>query len=163
MATTAHRDTLHDTEDFVVESADGPIGRVEEIWLGPADKPQALAVRMKDGSHALLLDREVLTVDREHRWVVVRSGPELLELGSPRLDGNRDGKLTASWATTGTVVRPELPKRRPTLRLVKPHPSVAERPLWQVIAILYSAVTLVVLLVLGLVFLISWLAGGAPY
>lgn len=162
MATTTHRDTLRNTEDFVVESADGPIGRVEEIWLGPADKPQALAVRMKDGSHALLLDQEVVTVDREHRWVVVRSSPELLELGAPRLEGNRDGKLTASWATTGTVVRPEFPSRLPTLRLVQPHRSV-ERPLWQVIAILYSGVTLVVLFVLGLVFLISWLAGGAPY
>src|SRR2546428_8109428 len=105
MATAVVTRVLGDTEDFVVESADGPIGRVEEIWLGPTDEPQALAVRMKAGNHALLLDQDVLAVDREHRWVVVRPNPELLELAAPRLDRSRDGKLAASWATTGAVDR----------------------------------------------------------
>jgi hypothetical protein len=74
-----------------------------------------------------------------------------------------DGSLAASWATTGAVVHPEPPRRRSALRLVLPHSAVAERPLWQLIAILYTGVSLVVLFVISLVFLVSWLVGGAPY
>ncbi len=80
MTTLVHTTDLHDTEGFDLESADGAIGRVEEIWLGPGEEPQALAIRMTDGSRALLLDEEVVAVDREHHWVVVGPHPELLEL-----------------------------------------------------------------------------------
>jgi heme/copper-type cytochrome/quinol oxidase subunit 2 len=95
--------------------------------------------------------------------VVVRPNPELLELAAPRLDRSRGGKLAASSATTGVIVHPEPPQRLSALRLVRPHPAVAERPLWQLIAITYTGVSLVVLLVIALVFLVSWLAAGAPY
>jgi hypothetical protein len=35
MTTLVHTADLRDTEGFDLESADGAIGRVEEIWLGP--------------------------------------------------------------------------------------------------------------------------------
>jgi hypothetical protein len=165
MATVVDRHELHDTLDFVVESAEGDLGRVEEVWLGPADEPQALAVRLRDGSRALLLAQDVIAVDREHRWVVVDPSPELLELDAPRLDGDGSGRLAASWTTTGAVVHPEPPQPLAGLhrRLSRHVPRAAERPLWQLIAILYTSLTVIVLAVVGLVFLVSWLAGGAPY
>jgi hypothetical protein len=162
MATAARE--LRGTEEYAVETPAGSIGRVEEIWLGPAGDPQALAVRTTDGGHALLLDEDVRTVDREHRWGVVDEHPALLELGAPRLV-SRDGRVTARWATTGAVVRPEPPVRlgglRDALRLHSLH--VVDRPFWQLIAILYGAVMSIVLFGVGLVFLVTWLATGSPY
>jgi hypothetical protein len=78
MTTLVHSTDLHDTEGFDLESGDGAIGQVEEIWLGPGEEPRALAVRMTDGSRALLFDEEVVAVDRKHQWVVVGPHPELL-------------------------------------------------------------------------------------
>jgi hypothetical protein len=163
MVTVVDPRGLRDTVDYAVESADGAIGRVEEIWLGPGDEPEALAVRTKDGARALLLDEDVVAVDREHRWVVVAPHPELLELDAPRLDGSDGGKLAASWATTGAVVRIEPTRSLPDLRLALPRPAIAERPLWQLVAILYASITFVVVGVIALVFFVSWLVGGAPY
>jgi hypothetical protein len=163
MATALYTHVLHDTEDFMVESAEGPVGRVEELWLGPTGQPQALAVRMRDGRRALLLDEDVRAVDRERRWVVVRPEVDLLELDVPRIQRGKDGRPAASWATTGAVVHPDPPRRLPRLRLVVPHPAVAKRPFWQQIAILYAALTAIVCVGIGLVFLISWAVGGAPY
>jgi hypothetical protein len=162
MATVAGE--LRDTEDYAVETPVGAIGRVEEVWLGPGGDPQALAVRTSDGSHALLLDEDVVTVDRAHRWVVVDEHPALLELGRPQLVA-RDGRVSAQWETTGAVVYPEPAVRLGALRAaLQPHaPDQAGRPLWQLVAILYSAVTLIVVAVIGLVFLVSWIVSGAPY
>jgi hypothetical protein len=36
--------TLGETEGYTVESADGSIGWVEEVWLGERRTPQALAI-----------------------------------------------------------------------------------------------------------------------
>jgi hypothetical protein len=164
MATVVGAHRLRDTVGFDVQSPDGSLGTVEEVWLGPADEPAALAVCTRDGTRALLLDEEVAAVDRDHRWVVVGLRPDLLELDAPRLNGSPDGRLAASWTTTGAVVHPEPARRLPDLHRVVPHaPNVGERPLWQLVAILYSALTLIVLAVVGLVLLVSWLVGGAPY
>ncbi len=152
---------LHDALDFVVESADGAVGRVEEIWLGAGEEPQAVAVRMKDGSRALLLEEDVLAVDRERRWVVARPGADLLELELPRLasrDG--DGHLAASWSTTGTVLHPH---ERAPVPMGRRSRLTTDRPLWQVVAILYTAVGFVVVLVVALVFVIARLVVGSAY
>jgi hypothetical protein len=163
MATLVHTTDLRGTEDFVVESADGEIGRVEELWLGADEEPQALAVCMTDGSRALLLAEDVAAVDREHRWVVVGLHPELLELDAPRLEST-GGRPTASWATTGTVVHPEPPSRPGVLQAFRRRvPNMDERPLWQLVATLYAAVALIVVFVIALVFVVSWIAGGHPY
>jgi hypothetical protein len=154
---------LLDTEAYAVESPEGEIAEVEEVWLDPSDEPVALAVRTRDGAHALLLEEDVVAVDREHRWVVVDSRPELLELAPPRLDGSRHGHLSASWTTTGEIVRPEPPRRLAGLHAPVPHTDVGAKPLWKQVAVLYGSVAVIVCAVLGLVFLISWLAGGSPY
>jgi hypothetical protein len=155
---------LRDTEDYEVETPDGSIGRVEEIWLGPAGDPEALAVRTTDGVHALLLDEDVVTVDREHRWVVVGEHPELLELAAPQVV-SRDGRVAAQWTTTGAVVHPEPSARLAGLRAAghRNTAGVGARPLWQQIAILYGAVTFIVLAGVALVFLVAWAVAGSPY
>ena len=162
MATVAAE--LRDTEDYAVETPAGAIGRVEEVWLGAEGYPQAVAVRTSDGAHALLLDEDVVTVDREHRWVVVDEHPTLLELAPPQLV-SRDGRVAAQWTTTGSVVHPEPAVRLAGFRafLQRHAPHLASRPLWQLITILYGALTLIVLIGVALVFLIAWFAAGAPY
>src|SRR5204863_2428313 len=98
-----------------------------------------------------LRDADVVVVDREHRWVVVAEHPAM-----PELDG---------WTTTGEIVHPEPVDRlagvRAALRRHAPH--LADRPLWQLVAILYAAVTFIVVGGVGLVFLIAWVATGSPY
>ncbi len=163
MATLVHTTDLRRTEGFAVESADGEIGRVEEVWLGADEDPKALAVCLTDGSRALLLAENVAAVDREHRWVVVGLHPELLELDAPRFTAD-GGRPAASWATTGTVVHPEPPAKPGVLQAFRRRaPNMDERPLWQLVAILYTAVALIVVFVIALVFVVSWIAGGHPY
>ena len=163
MTTLVHTTDLHDTEGFDLESVDGAIGRVEEIWLGPGEEPQALAIRMTDGSGALLFDEDVVAVDREHHWVVVGPHPELLELDAPRL-GSTGGRPVAFWATTGAVIHPEPPSTPGVLQAFRRRvPNMDERPLWQVVAALYAAVALIVVFVVALVFVVSWIAVGHPY
>jgi hypothetical protein len=120
MAAIVQTRTFSETEDFAVESPDGMIGRVEEIWLGPAGEPRALALRTRDGRRALLLDEDVLAVDRERHRVVVGRPPELMELDAPRLDSTRSGGLAATWSTTGEVVRPAPRPPLPRLRIALP-------------------------------------------
>jgi hypothetical protein len=132
---------LRETEDYAVETPVGPIGRVEEVRAG------ALAVRTADGTRALLRAEDVLAVDREHHWVVVGEDPALVELA------------------TGAIVHAEPIDRlagvRAALRRHVPH--LADLPLWQLVAVLYGALTLIVLAGIGLVFLIAWLTTGSPY
>jgi hypothetical protein len=141
---------LRNADGYVVESPHGDVGEVEEVWLDP-DGPCALAVRVKDGRRALLLDRDVVAVDPEHRWVVVPEEAQLLELDAPRLrtDG---GTPAASWSTTGNRVA-IAPDEPPAERAAEP--AIArERPLWQMIAILYAALLVIVVFVIALVFTI---------
>jgi hypothetical protein len=161
MATLTTIRELHDTLDFVVESPDGAVGRVEEVWLGPEGEPQAVAVRTTDGNRALLLEEDVLAVDRERHWVVARAGADLLELEAPRLASrDAEGHLAASWSTTGTVLHPHEPTPVPAASRSR---QTTDRPLWQVIAILYGWVGFVVALVIALVFVISALVAGSAY
>jgi hypothetical protein len=143
---------------------------VEEVWIGEGDEPQALAVRTVDGRHALVLAEEVDAVLADEHQVVVQE-PTLLELEPPRLDGNRgDGgrvRLSASWATTGEV----LPLPEP-VRLHLPFlngradPGAAitpEKPLWQMVAILYGAIALIAAVLMALAFLVPLLVVGHAY
>ena len=156
-AERAHAE-LRDTDGYVIESPNGDVGLVEEVWLN-GEGPCALAVRLEDGRRALLLDRDVLTIDREHHWVVVPEDTRLLELDMPRLAA-LDGELAALWATTGEVVTtapPPRPRaRRRVLRRAAPA-VVVERPLWQVVAILYAALLVIVAFVIALAFTVALL------
>lgn len=159
---TVERHTLIDCDGFCVESADGPIGWVEENWLGPDDEPAALALRLLDGRRGLLLfdDIESVTVERED--VRIRDGARVLELGAPHLV--RDG--TASWETTGAVVEPSpaaglLPQ---TLLELRPWRLRADRRgEFRPLAILLSAIALLIGLEIGLAFLIAYLVTGRAY
>jgi hypothetical protein len=151
-----HLTALRDAHGYVVESPYGDVGEVEEVWLD-RDGPCALAVRVKDGRRALLLDRDVVAVDGEHHWVVVPEDAHLLELDPPRLTA--DGAVpTASWSTTGNEVAiapPEPATGRATLHAER---MTAERPLWQMVAILYLALLMIVAFVIALVFTVAALA-----
>src|SRR5919197_4871381 len=159
---------LRASDGFRVESPRGCLGVVEEVWIGEAGEPQALAMRTVDGHHALLLAEEVEAVLPEEEQVVVEE-PRLLELEPPRLDGSHgDGhvaRLSASWATTGEL----LPLPEPGARLRLPFVSridtaepdlFVERPLWQTVAILYGSITLIAVIVVALAFLVPLLVVG---
>jgi hypothetical protein len=132
---------LRHTEDYAVETPAGRVGRVEEV------RPDGLAVLTTAGTHALLRDRDVITVDRERRWVIVEEHPGLVEL------------------STGGMVFPEPVDRLAGVRnfLHRHAVHVVDRPLWQLVVILYGAVSLIVIFGVALVFLIAWVATGSPY
>jgi hypothetical protein len=164
---------LRDTDGFVVESPNGEVGWVEELWLGEGDEPRALAVQTVDGRHALLRADDVEAVEREQHWVVVRDGQELLELGLPRITTS-NGRIVAVWETTGAVLRapsepswhlPHGPHHEP-----HPHPGLAAAgrrirrwPAWVSIAILYSSLLLIGAALIAVAFLVSWLVTGSAY
>lgn len=153
---------LRDTDGFLVESPQGDLGWVEEVWLAESGEAKALAVRTADGRHALLLDDDVVAVDRERRWVVVPESPRLLELGPPRLAGGEDGGLAASWATTGAslevVTRPHRLWHVP-YRPAEPKPPSTrrrpEQPVWQGIALLLVTIAFLVAVTTALAFVIA--------
>ena len=168
MAATAG---LRASDGFRVESPRGRLGVVEEVWVGDGGEPEALAVRTVDGRHGLVLVEDVDAVLVDEEQVVVEE-PTLLELEQPHVDGRGNGgspRLTASWATTGEV----LPLPEPGARLHLPFtntrmdaaaPQVfVERPLWQMVAILYGAITLIALVLVALAFLIPLLVVGHAY
>jgi hypothetical protein len=162
---------LRASDGFRVESPRGRLGVVEEVWIGEAGEAQALAVRTVDGHHALVLAEEVEAVLPDEEQVVVEE-PRLLELEPPRLDGQRgDGgvpRLSASWTTTGDVLPLPEPGARLRLPFASPRadaaaPDVLERPLWQMVAILYGSIALIALIVVALAFLVPLLVVGHAY
>jgi hypothetical protein len=164
-------DHLFGCDGFRVESREGLLGWVEEAWLGPSGAPVALAIRTIDGRRGLLVGEEIETVVLEHELVVMRRGGRLLELDVPHAEiASVDGTpvVSASWQTTGEVLeppRPPGPIRRALLalrpwRLAPPPRPDAERPLWQMVAVLYTSLALIVAFVIGLSFLVARLVTG---
>jgi hypothetical protein len=159
---------LRASDGFRVETPRGPLGVVEDVWLGEQGEAQALAVRTVDGRHALLLREDVEAVlTEEHQIVVDR--PRLLELAAPQMErAETDGgsRLAASWATTGDLLPLPAP---PPLRLpFRSQPSAAEgerpeTPLWKMVAVLWSGIAFLAASVIGLVFLIAVLTAGHAY
>lgn len=172
MATASEQ--LRSADGFLVESSEGDVGRVEEVWLDDEGEPRALALQTTDGRHALLRAEDVLAVDREQHWVVVRPGQELLELEAPRMRAS-DGGVAATWRTTGTVVpAPSRPRWRWPLHVPHwtshPHPKVAavgrrlsRLPPWAAIAVLYGSLALIVGFVITLAFVVARLLTGTAY
>ena len=154
-----------------VESPEGLLGWVEETWLGPSREPTALAIRTIDGRRGLLAAEGIETVVLERELVVMRRGGRLLELDVPHVEtASVEGVpvVSALWQTTGEVLEPPLPPgpmRRALLafrpwRLAPPPRPEAERPLWQLVAVLYMSLALIVTLVIGLAFLVARLVTG---
>lgn len=146
-----HLSTLRNADGWVVESPYGDVGEVEEVWVD-GDGPCALAVRVKDGRRALLLDCDVVALDPEHRWVVVPEEAHLLELDAPRL--RTDGAPAASWTTTGNEVA--ITPAGPSVGRAKERVAAHERPLWEQLAILYAGLFVIVVFVIALVFAVAW-------
>jgi hypothetical protein len=149
---------------------------VEEIWLGAAGEPRALAVRTIDGRRGLLPADNVAAVVPEHEWVVVPAQARLLELEVPRVDaGKTDGRVTASWTTTGSPLSPpprpgavgraarRFGLRRSARGLAAGTEADLEPPLWQTVVVLYSCVALIVAFVITLAFVIAHLVTGQAY
>jgi hypothetical protein len=170
----AAQEQLFGCDGFRVESPEGLLGWVEETWIGPSREPTALAVRTLDGRRGLLVAEDVERVNRDHDLVVMDGNGRLLELDVPRVvtaasDGNRI--VQASWETTGETLEPPDPPgvlQRALLvirpwRLAPPPQPGADRPLWQQIAVLYTVLAVIVLVVIGLAFLIARLAAGVAY
>ena len=169
MATAVRHDLLG-CDGFRLESGDGLIGWVEESWLGQAREPAALAIRTLDGRRGLLLAEDVRAVAPERERVFMREKGRLRELDVPRVRPVGES-LAASWSTTGQTLEPPPPPgpmQRALLsvrpwRLAAPPTPLAERPLWQIVAVLYTCLALIVGLVIGLSFLAARLFAGSPY
>ncbi len=167
---TVVRHELAGCEGFRLESERGLAGWVEETWLGAADEPVALAIRLIDGRDGLLLAEDVGMVVREHELLTMCADARLLELELPRVLTSTNG-LSASWRTTGEalelpdppgVVERALLAIRPW-RLAPPPRPEAGRPLWMTLVLLYTSLALIACLLIGLDFLISWLVAGSAY
>lgn len=158
---TVRQARLRGCDGFRVETPEGLLGWVEEAWLGPAAEPAALAIRTLDGRRALLLAEDVEAVLEDEETVLLRGEPKLLELEAPRIDGT--SPVSASWSTTGAVLEPPRPPgvlrrlalaRRPW-RLAPPPGPWVERPLWQLMALLYAGIILLAALVMMLAFAVA--------
>src|SRR5919197_3115793 len=169
---TVMRNELVGCEGFRLESPQGLLGWVEETWLSPSAEPVALAIRTVDGRDGLLLAGDIETVDGEGEMLTMRAEARLLELDVPRVDTTSSNGLAASWRTTGAPLEPPpeppgavdraLLAIRPW-RIAPPPLPAAERPLWQQVAILYSALTLIVVGMIAVAFIVAWIATGNPY
>jgi hypothetical protein len=161
---------LGESEGYSVESPQGALGWVEEVWLDERREPRALAVRTVDGTRALLLTEQITAVNQVHGWVVVEPDPRLLELDPPRLTETRDGHLTASWTTTGnTLERPAAVARLPLAICLRPAPAQrrpateTEWPLLKTVAVLYGTIAFLLAFMITLAFTIAWAVTGTPY
>jgi hypothetical protein len=171
MATVVRSD-LTGSEGFRFESPEGLLGWVEETWLGASEEPVAVAIRTVDGRDGLLLAEDVEAVAHESELLTMRSEARLLELDIPRVETASANGLAASWRTTGELLEPPpeppgavdraLLTIRPW-RLAPPPQPGAERPLWQMIAVLYTALALIVSLVIAVAFVAAWIATGHAY
>ena len=101
----------------------------------------------------------------------MRDNARLLELDVPHVEvASADGGavVSASWTTTGETLEPPAPLgplQRALLalrpwRLAPPPTPGAERPLWQLVAVLYAVLALIVVVVIAVAFLAAHLAAG---
>jgi hypothetical protein len=142
---------LRDYDGFRIEAPRGVIGWVEETWLGPSGEPTALAVRAFDGPGAGLLELDVLRLQTVER------------------DGATPSLVSAAWRTTGAVLDlpPALGPVRRALLAVRagyvtsaPPAGPAERPLWQIVGLLYLGSVALAAVVMALAFMAADVFAG---
>ena len=165
----AVRHDLRGCEGFRLEAPQGIAGWVEETWLGAADEPVALVIRLIDGRDGLLQGEDVETVSREHERLTMSPGTRLLELELPHVETLSADGMSASWRTTGGTL--ELPERPDVVsrallavrpwRLAPPPRAWSQRPAWVTVLTLYVAIALIVALLIGLDFLVAKLVTGS--
>lgn len=160
MATVSHH-SLVECDGFCVETADGPVGWVEEAWLGQDDEPAALALHLVDGRRGLLLADDVEAVVLERECVRAGADARVLELSPPHLVG--DG--AASWETTGEVVEPPQ-AHLPGQALLELRPwrlRPARSRDWRPIAVLLPALAFLIAFEIALAFTVAYLVTGRAY
>lgn len=161
---------LGNCDGFEVLTPRGFIGWVEETWLDHRENPTAFALRFSDGRRGLLIAEAVEDCIRERRSLLVSSDVRVLELEPPHIDAN--GALAATWRPTGEAIElPEPPGpvhhavidrlHRPVVQTPPTRP--AERPLWEILAVLYSCLALLALTLVGVDFLVAYIATGRAY
>jgi hypothetical protein len=143
------------------------VGLVEEIWLGPAEEPTAVVVRLLDRRRGLLRADDVAAVFREDDSLTLSPSARLLQLDAPHLERTYDrGTYSATWHTNGEpLLLPEPPgpeRPRRLERQLSARAPQASPLVWQPIAKLYGALAAIVASVIGLDILIAYLAAGAP-
>jgi hypothetical protein len=159
---------LSGTDGFCVEVDDEEVGVVEELWIADDGMPQALALRTAAGRHCLLLAEDVALVDREQRRVVVRHGTRVLELEPPHLV-HTDGRIEATWATTGAAFElpPPAPPQALAERVPHPEPNPTQRTELRAVAFtiaaLYGSLAALTAALIGACFLVAWLVTGQAY
>jgi hypothetical protein len=152
------RTAIGDCDGFAIVTPIGRTGWIEETWLGHRGEPSAFAVRLADGRRGLLLRSDVESVDPHKRTIVVRPGSRLLELEPPHLESGPagDGSATATWTTTGgSLAVPGLTEPRPG--------PPAEPSIIRPVAVLYAAVTAIVIALIGLVVLVAYVVTGSTH
>jgi hypothetical protein len=166
MATIAE---LESCDGFAVEATAGLLGWVEETWLDGEGRPGALAVRTPAGGRALLLAQDVEAVDAVTQEVLLRADARLHELDAPRLE-SVDGRIAASWATTGAAVEPEpapiaaeSEPAAPAVAAARAATAHVERPLPFIVAFAFCALAAIVAFQIALAFLVAYLVTGRAY
>ena len=150
---------LLECDGFCVENGEGPLGWVEEEWLGSNDEPAALAVHLVDGRRGLLLVSDVESVEPERERVHAREGSRLLELGAPHLV--RDG--AASWETTGELLEPHAAPSNHTVLELRPWRLRPVRSEWRPLAIMFPALAVLIAFEIALMFTVAYLVTGRAY
>jgi hypothetical protein len=157
-------------DGFSVVGPEGPIGVVEEAWLGERDQLAGLAVRLPNGLRGLLLADDVQAVLEDDGEVLVEPGRRLLELAVPRLERADGGHVAAHWETTGELIAPEPERRslrrrrvRESLGVQVGRPEEPTRPLWQIVLLLYGSIALLAIVVIGLAFMAELIATGHTF
>jgi hypothetical protein len=162
--------TLDNCDGFEVLTPRGFVGWVEETWVDRHDNPTAFALRISDGRRGLLIADAVLDCVRERRSLLVSSDVRVLELEPPHIDAG--GALFATWRPTGEAIdlpEPPGPVRHAVVdrlhRPVVPNDATrhGDRPLWEVLAILYSCLGVLAITLIGLDFLIAYFSTGRAY
>jgi len=155
-------------DGYSVATHAGLVGWVEEMWLDETGSTTALAVRLLDGRRGLLVGTEIDEVAHERRTVSVGTGARILRLEPPHVQQGPGGSTVASWAATGAPL--ELPGppglfagvlfglRRPAV----PRSGEGGISTFRTIVTMLVAIGFIGLAVIGLDFLVAYLATGRP-
>ena len=155
-------------DGYSVATPVGVVGWVEEMWLDDSDRTTALAVRLLDGRRGLLVRDEIDEVAHERREVTIGPGARILRLEAPHVHDGAEGIPVASWAATGSPL--DLPEPAGLIRgaLVGLHrpavPRVSDGGIstFRTIVLMFAAIGVIGLSVIGLDILIAYLATGHP-
>ena len=163
---SATRHPLVDCDGYRVLGADELLGWVEELWLGAADEPVAVVVRLLDERRGLVVAEDVAVVAPAEQSLTLAPEARLIRLDSPHVEQQTNGLSFATWRATGELL--QLPTPQPhegSDRLDRSglqQRAARERPVWQTIATLYLVLAAIVCSMIALDILLAYLVTGSP-